>query len=120
MIDFSYEQLPSGITVVQLRGQLDGPSSDYFGECLESLVEAGAHAIVIDCRQIQFMSSVELGMLLKVRKRVKNAGGRVYLAHVNALVAELLAITGLRNFFSIQPTTATAVQTIERTMLAAA
>ena len=119
MIDFSYDQLPSGITVVELRGQLNEHSCDYFGECMESLVDAGAQAIVIDCRRIRFMSSLELGALMKVRKRVRAAGGRVCLAHVNALVAELLAITGLRNFFSIQPSTEAAVSAIERTMLAA-
>jgi anti-sigma B factor antagonist len=119
MIDFSYDEPSSGITVVQLRGQLDEPSFEYFSECMESLVDAGVQAIVIDCRQIRFMSSLELGGLMKVRKRVKAAGGRVCLAHVNSLVAELLAITGLRNFFSIQPSTEAAVRVIERTMLAA-
>ncbi len=118
MIDFSYGQNASGVTVVQLSGQLDPVSSDYFGECMEALVASGAKLIVIDCRQIRLMSSLELGALLKVRRRVKNAGGKVCLAHVNALLAEVLAISGLRRIFSIHSDTAAAVQSMEQTMAA--
>ena len=120
MIDFPYDQFSSGITVVQLRGQLDAPCCDDFGERMESLVDGGARAIVIDCRRIRFMSSLELAALMRVRERVRAAGGRICLAHVNALLVELLAITGLRRFFSIQPSTEAAVRVIERTMLATA
>lgn len=91
------------VLVIELAGQLDSESCSYFFSCLEDAVEDGASKIVVDCRALEFISSMGLGMLIRAHARMKKRGGDVKLARVPGLVVGVFKTTGLDRIFHIYP-----------------
>lgn len=106
MID--YETYTMGdaneILVIALSGLLDNDGSEFFLDCLKGQIEEGHKQIVIDCRDVSYISSLGLGTLVRAHSRVKKVGGNVKLARVEGLVAEVLIRVGLQKLFHLYPT----------------
>lgn len=105
MIDFETKQLPGGIAVVSVRGSLDEATRNYFFECVADLIDEGFVNIVVDCDGLGHISSAGLAGLIRARSQVQNKGGKIYLTHVEATIADVLAVTKLNKLLDIYPTT---------------
>ena len=105
MIDFSAEPWgPNGdVLVIRLSGNLDTETCDYFFTCLEDEIERGHTKMIIDCRDLEFVSSLGLGMLLRAHARLKKHGGNVKLARVGGAVADLLRMVKLGTILHVYP-----------------
>ena len=113
MIDFqSYvsDQDPD-IRVVSLQGNLDSDSAAYFFSCLEALVEEGHQQMVIDCSGVEHISSMGLGMLMRIHSRMKKVGGIVKLACLNSNVAAVFSVVGFDIILQIYPNVGDAIAT---------
>jgi stage II sporulation protein AA (anti-sigma F factor antagonist) len=89
------------LRVVVLAGRLDAktrPAADRF---LESLVLDGATRIVLDCSELEFLSSDGVRALLLLVKRVKPLGGAVSVSAPRPHVRQLLEFSGLRALLCI-------------------
>lgn len=106
MIDYNTYKMGDNdeITVVAVSGRLDNESSKFFFDCLQGMIEDGITRIVIDFRDVQYMSSLALGMLVRAHSRMKKIGGDVELARVEGLAADVLNTTGLNRLFHLHPT----------------
>jgi anti-anti-sigma factor len=69
---------------------------------LKSLAEsaAGGH-LVLDCSNVEYLNSTALSVLLGVHKRLRAVGGRLVLANLHPLVAEVFAVTRLDTVFEL-------------------
>ena len=105
MIDFETTQLPGGIVVVNVRGSLDDASRDYFFDCVSDLIEEGFLHIIVDCAGLGHISSAGLAALIRARSQAQSKDGKIYLTHVEATIADVLALTKLNKLLSIYPTT---------------
>ena len=77
-------------------------------------IEEGNRKIVIDCRNIEFISSLGLGMLVRAHSRMKKVGGDVKLARLSNLVADLLSTVALDKVFHLYPTVRDACASYEK------
>ncbi len=59
--------------------------------------------LVLNFANVSFMSSAFLGLLVKVHKRVVEAGGRLQLFNLNPKIYKVFEITSLTNVFDIKP-----------------
>ena len=105
MFDFETEKLPSGIAVVSVKGALDDSNRAYFFGCVEDLIEDGFSRIIVDCDGLGHISSSGLAGLIRARSQAQAKGGKVYLTHVNATIAEVLNLTKLNKLLALYPTT---------------
>ena len=119
MFDYQIDRLPSEIAVVSVTGNLDDVNREYFFGCIEGLMSEGYEKIVIDCDGLGFVSSSGLASMLKARAKLQRQGGKIYLAAVNATIAEVLNISRLNRLFSIFPTRRDAVKYLHRDAAAA-
>ena len=70
----------------ELKGHMDD-----LGEC----------HLLLDFTNVEYLSSVELGTLITLHKRVKASGGRLTLFNLNAQVYEVFTVTHLQTVLGI-------------------
>ena len=94
-IDFTNND---GILNVSLNGRLDTATAPEFESFLQENI-AGATAMVINCENLEYISSAGLRVLLSAQKRMKNA---MKLTNVCELVMEVFEMTGFADILVIE------------------
>lgn len=89
-------------TVVTVRGEIDMATAPQLRELLDQLLEAGSERIVLDCRELEFLDSSGIGVLVATRNRL-GEGGEIVLDSPPAHVRRVLDITGVSSHLSILP-----------------
>ncbi len=84
--------------VVVPRGELDIGTLGRL-EAELARVSARAQAVVLDLRQLTFMDSTGLQLLLRMDLAARRRGGSFSIVEADGPVARLLTITGLRDRF---------------------
>jgi anti-anti-sigma factor len=82
-------------TVVAVRGELDLASSPALEEELERVADLDSSLVVIDLRELEFMDSTGLSVLLKAHQRAEEAGHRFGVVNGPQQVQRLLSLTGV-------------------------
>ncbi|OWW19184.1 STAS domain-containing protein [Noviherbaspirillum denitrificans] len=88
-------------------GRIDHTHADAFREGLEPHVSActrNGKALVLDFSGVTFISSIGLRALMIAVKQVKAQGGRMMIAALTPLVAEVFQISRFDLLFEIHPT----------------
>lgn len=115
MIDFHYRTIGKNkdIVAVVLSGKLTEENCQYLFECVEEHINEGRTKLILDCGQLDFISSMGLGMLVRVHARMKKIGGDVKLAALQSTVLNILSVVGLNRFFHSYPTVEDAVTALD-------
>jgi anti-sigma B factor antagonist len=103
MIDYTTYPLDDdeSILVLELTGRLDGDSSEFLLDAIQGLMDEGTLKFVLDCSDLQFISSVGLASLIRANSRLKKISGHVALANVPGAIAEVLRIVHFDRIFHI-------------------
>jgi len=106
MFDFRYEKVgkDKDIVAVVLTGRLDETNCTYVLNCVEEEIRDGRKKLILDCGPLEYISSMGLGMLVRVNARMKKIGGDVKLAAVQGAVAQVLSVVGLNRIFQLYST----------------
>jgi anti-anti-sigma factor len=95
------------MTVVQFSGQavrLDENNTQAIGEeLLAFLARHSPPTLLMDFKNVAFLTSTTLGMLLVLRKELLGRGGRLVLTHLAPQVYEVLETTRLHELFEVRP-----------------
>jgi anti-anti-sigma factor len=86
-----------------LIGRLDGSTADAFERRLEASLAQGAHRVVLNCAQLNYLSSAGLRILLAYAKKIQRAQGRLCLAALQPAVGVVLETAGFFAFLAHQP-----------------
>jgi len=71
-------------------------------ESIEAVVEQAVNVrLVLDFRNVKFLSSAVLGLLIRISKRIHEQGGQLRLCHIHPGIYEVFKITRLTNIFDI-------------------
>jgi anti-sigma B factor antagonist len=101
------------VTVVNFvdRKILDEQNIQVIGEQLFSLVdEEGWRKLLLNFRNVEYLSSAALGKLITLNKKLQAAGGRLILCNIDPQIHEVFEITRLDRFFNIQKEEQAALQ----------
>ena len=86
--------------IIEFKGNvIGGPDSEEFSKLLHSYIDEGKKNIVVDLKNVKFMNSSGLGMLISGFTTVKNGGGTFKLANATEKINSLLVITKLITIF---------------------
>jgi len=94
------------VVVVDLGSStvLDASTIDAVGRKLYELVEKQAHRkIILDFSQVRFLSSMILGVLIRLRKRSAAINGRVVLCGLRPELHKVFKISKLDSLFEFYP-----------------
>ena len=89
-------------TVATLIGRLDTLAAQELAAQFETLQEKAGGTVVLDCSQLEYISSSGLRLFLTLRKAAATKGGKVIVRGINADVRSVFMITGFLNLFEIQ------------------
>jgi anti-anti-sigma factor len=81
--------------------------NDAIGEATDT---AGGERWVLDLRQVEYVGSALLGLLVNLRQRIKSEGGRLVLCGLSEHVNKALQTCSLHNLFTITQSRAEAVR----------
>ncbi len=93
-----------GIYVLGLKGRLDSNTSDDFEKKLLGLIVAGQTRLVLDFKDLDYISSAGLRVLLKAAKELKRNNGRLAFCSLKDYIREIFELSGFVSFFPIHPT----------------
>jgi anti-anti-sigma factor len=95
--------LDGEILAVILGGSLDGTTTEQFNEAIKDHLGNGRTKIIIDCRNVQSISSFGIASLVSLQARLRRSGGEVKLAALFGVAAEAIRIVGLDRLLNIYP-----------------
>ncbi len=80
---------------VKLRGRLDAYWTDHVAREFDELVRAGAHRLWVDCSEVTYLSSLGIGLLLRLQKELRGLGGAFKVHSPSEPVREVLDLAKL-------------------------
>lgn len=92
-MDIGFEQLPSGVALIRLKGRLDITGAMKI-DVQFSAVTAANRAVVVDLREVEFLASMGLRTLIMGAKSMRSKSGRMVLYGPVPLVEEVLVTSG--------------------------
>ena len=95
-------QSTDGIVIIEPRGRIDSNTAKSFEEVILAAIVPQAPAMVVDCTQLEYVSSAGLRVLLMAAKRIKAAKGRLALCGLKPHVQEVFDVSGFSTIFAIQ------------------
>ncbi len=100
------EGVSDDVTIVEAYGRLDSTTAKEFGDRLVSLVQAGRGSIVVDLKNIDYISSAGFRALLITKRATAEKQGKLALCGVIGEVKRLFEIGAFTDEFLIFPTQA--------------
>ena len=91
----------NGTYVVNLSGWLDTNEASKFLEEIEPLEANIDKHIIIDCKELEYICSLALRGLLKLKKESAAKNGSLVLRNVTGEVQRILTLTGFFKLFDI-------------------
>jgi anti-sigma B factor antagonist len=98
------EERADGTLVLSIRGDVDLHVAGELSERLESAVDDGPSALVIDLTGVTFLDSTTLAVLLRVMKRLRARGGRFRVVVPRNEIRRIFEVTLLDRVFELDET----------------
>ncbi|QMU76784.1 STAS domain-containing protein [Streptacidiphilus sp. PB12-B1b] len=102
-------EAPDGAVVVWADGDVDLDSSQALRVVLDTALDLGARAVVVDLARTRFFDSVGLNLLLRFTRRAGRAGVPVHLAALGPQVLRIFEITGVDTVLPVHRSVADAL-----------
>jgi anti-sigma B factor antagonist len=92
----------NGVYTGILSGWLDTNVASEFLEDLKPLEAQAGRSIILDCAALEYICSLGLRGLLKLKKESAAKGGSLVLTNVNDEIRKILTLTGFIKLFNIR------------------
>jgi anti-anti-sigma factor len=109
------EDMNGAVKVARVSGRIDQTTAAQFQELLAPLlvqVKVGAAPLLLDFSGVEYISSVGLRVLMLAAKQVKVQQGKIAIAALTPVVAEVFQISRFHLVFPVHPDLATAVTSL--------
>jgi anti-sigma B factor antagonist len=91
------------IVIISLNGRLDTMHFPLVDKELTSQIANNRKEIVLDCLNMDYVSSSGLRILLKALKEMETAKGRLTICSLQPQIAQIFKISGFDHLFEIYP-----------------
>ncbi|MBO5594867.1 MAG: STAS domain-containing protein [Prevotella sp.] len=95
-------QEQNGTYVAKLSGWLDTNVAQEFLEGIQPLLDHIDKHVVLDCKDLEYVCSLALRGMLKLKKESAAKGGSLVLRNVTGEVQKILTMTGFIKLFDIE------------------
>jgi anti-anti-sigma factor len=100
---FECQTFDGDVLTLRLIGDLDSAAAPEFQSHLQTCRASDYNEILIDCRDLRYISSLGLGAFVALHSRVCRHGGVVKLAGMQEQVGEVFRTTRLDSLFLVYP-----------------
>jgi anti-sigma B factor antagonist len=101
------------IGVVDIRGNLvGGEETQAFRQAVTEMLDQRYRKLVLDFKDVAFMNSTGLGVLISAHTSSARTGCRLVLCNLNNSLSSLLVITGLDRILDVKKTRDQAIESL--------
>jgi anti-sigma B factor antagonist len=102
MSDFKVVQRESGnVNVLELKGYLDAHTAPKLEEAFQTLLKDEKFRIVVNCKELSYISSAGLGVFMAFIEDVRKNAGDIKLANMSAKVFNVFDLLGFPLLYEI-------------------
>jgi anti-anti-sigma factor len=95
------EQKKENHVVIGIHGRLDTTNYSQLEKKLMDLIDSGSNRILVDCKNMDYVSSSGLRVFLMALKKITQAGGKFMLCSLQENIREIFEISGFSSIFEI-------------------
>jgi len=88
--------------IAVFKGRLDTAAAVQTTKDVEPLMNAEGKDVVLDCTELEYISSSGLRIFISILKSVKAQGGKVNVKNINDEIRKVFLMTGFDKLFTIQ------------------
>lgn len=89
-------------TQIVLSGEIDIYTSQSFKNELNEVIKSCKGDLFIDCKELSYIDSTGLGILVGALKEIRKADSSIYICNLKDNIKKLFLITGLDKLFKIE------------------
>ena len=82
----------AGIHVASLSGHLDSDSVELFEREIMPVISARPRGVILEMSSLEYIDSTALAALLRQRKALEDAGGRLYLCGLRQRIRDVIGV----------------------------
>lgn len=90
-----------GVHVIEPEGTLDGTQTHAFREQVDSALQKGTKVLLIDLKDVTFVDSSGLGVLVACLKNARSASCKMYICSINDQIRMLFELTSMDRVFEV-------------------
>ncbi len=98
------------VNILELKGYLDAHTAPRLEEALQNLLSTKRYNIVVNCRELSYISSAGLGVFMAFIEDVRNHKGDIKLSNMSAKVYNVFDLLGFPLLYEIVPDETEAVK----------
>lgn len=87
---------------IRFEGRLDTPAALEVSRKVQPVLDNAGKSILIDCGNLEYISSSGLRIFLSIRKAAAAQGGSVVIENINDDIRQVFMMTGFLNLFEIR------------------
>lgn len=95
------EEVVGDVTVLEVQGRVDSTSAPALGERLTGSLTGQGKRLVLDLRQLEYISSAGFRVLLLAARRAEECGHRLVLCGLSGKVRQLFDLGGFLDLFPV-------------------
>ncbi len=103
------ERNKDAAAVLYLKGELDAHTAPILEKAISDLTEKEHYKILVNFRDLSYISSAGLGVFMEFIETVRNKGGDIKLSDMNEKVFSIFDLLGFPAFFDISTDEETAL-----------
>ena len=95
------QETVNDVAVISLKGRLNVTTSAELEKIFDALLSEGRTKILVECRELEYISSAGLRVLLTAAKQFKKISGEIALSSLSQNVKQVFEISGFTSIFKI-------------------
>ena len=95
--------IENDVITISLEGRLDTTTSPELQDELDKLLTKTKFNLILDFKNLSYVSSAGLRVLLSAQKKANDVVGTVVIRNVSDSIMEVFDMTGFSDFLNIEP-----------------
>lgn len=109
-IEIKNNTINTNVSLIILSGFLDAHTFSRFEDQLRNLIREDKNRIVVQMKNLDYISSAGLGVFMSVIGEIRQKGGDIKLSDLNSKVYKVFDLLGFTKLFQIFPTEEEAIK----------
>ena len=105
-----HTSVADGVAIIKLEGFVDAHTAPRFENAVQAELDAGRTRIIVNCEQLNYISSAGLGVFMSFIEEIRERGGDIKICGLTPKVKHTFEILGFQDIFEMPDAQATAVE----------
>lgn len=92
------------VAIVEIKGRSDVTTASDLEQVFTKLLSENQNKVLVECRELEYISSAGLRVLLNAAKQYNKVSGQIMLAGLSQNVKQVFEISGFTSIFPIYAT----------------